>query len=164
MAVWQFKFSLIPTSGIIGVHGRLVRALPEYAAARPGGPVDGGEDAQFVNYWEKAAMKPASLQPIMQLLPPTKSWSPDAKMFGDSEGDQIEVWDDDINCALDLRTFSKELLTAIVQLASSAQCKLVLHGTGEVVEPDLQAVLDKILASDAYSFCASPAKFLREKG
>lgn len=108
-------------------------------------------------------MNPESLEAIMRLLPPAKSWSPEARMFGEAEGDRIEVWNDDINCAFDLRTFSKDLLVAIVQVAARAQCKLVLHGTGEVIEPDLQVVLNKILASDAYSFCAGPAKFLREK-
>lgn len=163
MAVWHFKFSLVPTSGIVGEHGKLVSTLPEYGSVRSDASVDSTEDAQFVNYWEKAGMSPASLERVMQLLPPTKSWSAEARMFGEAEGNRIEVWEDDINCALDLRTFSKDLLGAIVQIASSAQCMLVLHGTGEVIEPQLQVVLDKILASDAYSFCIEPGKFLREK-
>lgn len=161
MAVWQFKFSLVPTSGIVGEHGRLVVVLPEYGSSQSSSSADDAEDAHFVNYWEKAGMTPASLQSLMELLPSTESWSDEARMFGEAEGDRIEVWEDDINCALDLRTFSKDLLQAIVQIASRAQCKLVLHGTGEVIEPELPVVLDKILASNAYLFCIGPTKFLR---
>lgn len=164
MAVWHFKFSLVPTQGIIAEHGSLVTKLPEYGSTPGRETLQEIEDAEYSNYWRKAGLSPAALTRLTQLLPPMPSWVPDAKMFGEEEGNRIELWEDDINCMLDLRTFSKELLQAIVETASDAQCKLVLHGSGTVIEPDMQVVLERIVASDAYAFCAEPMKFLREKG
>lgn len=114
MAVWQFKLSLVPTQGIIAEHGSLVATLPEYGSTPGRESLQGIEEVEFVNYWQKAGLSPAALHKLTQLLPPMPSWAPEARMFGDEEGDRIEVWEDDINCMIDLRTFSKDLLEAIV--------------------------------------------------
>lgn len=166
MAVWQFKFYLVPVKGIVKVHGKVVPRLSEYAPFNPESSFEEIEAraAQAPNYWEQAGVSPASMEGLTTMLPPIRSWSEEAKMFGDGEdgGAKIEIWKDDIQCKLDLRVFSEELLVAIVDEAADAECMLVLQETGEVIEPDLPLVLDKILESNAYAFCTGPTEFLRK--
>ncbi len=161
MAIWQFKFAMVPSIGIERVHGRLVHVLEEYRVSKISGanaPSTGIADAK--NYWE--GLDSSAVAAAMRgILEPAKSWSSDAVMFGDEEGDRVEVWSDDVDCAIDLRSFSAARLESIVDLARMLDCKLVLHGSGQIVEPVLELVLQKVRSSQAYAFCISPVDFLK---
>lgn len=71
------------------------------------------------------------------------------------------MWEDDVLCYLDLRALSLSLLEDILCLAASSDCSLVLFGSGEIVEPTLSLVVEKIKESRAFAFCVDPAGFLR---
>jgi hypothetical protein len=158
MAIWQFKFALAPKNGIDRIHGNVASFLSEYQASEERSTTDNEE---FPNYWEGQEIGPEHLQRIANILPEAPSWSNEAKMFGIADGDRIEVWKDDLECALDLRSFSISHLQAILDFAVELDCKLVIHGSGEIVEPTLANVVEKIQASRAYAFCTNPADFLR---
>ena len=161
MAVWQFKFSLVPTSGVKRVHGDLVAVLDEYRAVQQASEHDSsGRANSSQNYWEGLDTGVVA-KAVAGVLPLGESWSSDATMFGEEEGDRIEVWSDDVDCAIDLRSFLVVRLQSIVQIARALDCKLVLHGSGEVLDPVLELVLQKIQSSRAYAFCVNPANFLR---
>src|SRR3954451_3483077 len=124
MAIWQFKFDLLPESGFKRLHGGL---LPNLSFARsPAGPRLVREAQEEVNYW--AGSDPFSLIPDIQtLLPERKSWSEDARMFGNEEGDAVEVWADLVFCAADMRAISKEFLDGILETAIKNELLLVLN-------------------------------------
>ena len=157
MAVWQFKFALVPTMGIEYVYGKMVPVLTEYQS----GKFQVLDDADCPNYWQGNEISPEFISRVEAMLPERESWSNEATMYGDEDGDSIEIWGDDFRCALDLRNFSLSILVAVLDLAKSTHCKLVLHGSGEVIEPDLVEVVQRIKDSNAYAFCLSPEDYLR---
>src|SRR5262245_32241226 len=92
MAIWQLTFHLVPREAVEQLHGPTAIAL---AAFRPVDLETYDENAESPNYW--AGRSPRSYtEAVEALLPPRKSWSPDALMFGDEEGDGIELWDDGV--------------------------------------------------------------------
>lgn len=161
MAIWQFKFALVPANGIKRVCGNAVKFLPEYQGRQECLVVN---NEVYKNYWEGYERYLEQTQLIENILPQSGSWSNEAKMFGDPEGDRIEIWSDDIECAVDLRNFSAFYLQAVLNLAIKLDCKLVLHGSGEIVNPVWADVIEKIKASRAYYFCENPTNFFRNFG
>ncbi len=163
MAIWEFKFSLIPIKRIEQVHGRIIPILEEYKPSNPERllslPIENDEMSGFTNYWEGIEIEDEILQAIKILLPQCESWSKDATMFGD-QYNRIEIWDDNINCFLDLRYFSRKLLEGLLNIAKSLDCKIVLLESGEVIETEIEVVIEKIKESNAYAFCLEPKKFL----
>ncbi|NBF01544.1 hypothetical protein GV819_04495 [Pseudomonas sp. Fl5BN2] len=155
MAVWHFKFALVPKEVIVSVCGGMVKRLPEYSGEGRGDEVLDG----FPNYWLGGKSIELLLDRASRLLPEIESWTSEARMFGCKDGDRIEVWEDDVLCYLDLRKLSLSLLEGIIYLAASSDCSLVLFGSGEVVEPELPLVVEKIKESNAFAFCVDPASF-----
>jgi len=162
MAIWQFKFSLVPADGIRRVHGSDLSTLTIHQVSTDGSRLlDDVEYAVLPKYWDN----PASLQrialAISELLPEMKSWSSDARMFGEKGGNEIEVWDDDVSCHIDMRNCSEMLLTLLIRLARKFDCKLAIHGPGTVIDADMPALAREISASSAYRFCLDPEGYLR---
>ena len=54
-------------------------------------------------------------------------------MFGDEEGDGIELWDDGVRVRLDMRQFNEPFARAIVNLAAANDLKLVMARTGRLI-------------------------------
>jgi hypothetical protein len=161
MAIWQFKFAMVPGAGIRRVHGHLVHVLDEYRVPKISeGTLAVTSPIDAKNYWEglDSGVVAAAMSGILE---PAKSWSSDALMFGDEDGDRVEVWGDDVDCAIDLRNFSAPRLESIVDVARALGCKLVLHGTGQVIEPIFESILQEVRSSHAYAFCVGPVDFLR---
>lgn len=158
MAVWQFKFNLIPSAGIARVHGGNVAVIEEYRSS-PSGP-QFREGADFPNYWDPSALRQAALV-VSGFSPEIDSWSAEARMFGDAEGDKIEVWNDEITCFVNMRNFSEPFVQNVLSLARRFDCKLVVHGSGAVIEPEMSELAPHIDVSDAYRFCVSPEEYLK---
>jgi len=162
MAVWQFKFSLVPSAGIVAIHGKMVGELRSYQPPASE-DIDDDKDGASVDYWDSAGASPLNARELTALLPAHPSWSSDAEMFGSKRGDRIELWTDDINCILDMRAFSESLLESIVAIAARMKCKVVVHGTGEVVDPDVEQVMARVKQSGAYQFCKDPDEYFRQR-
>lgn len=159
MAIWQFKFSLVPASGIRRIHGSDVGVLREYQVTeRSAKPT---EIAEMTNYWDGSGSLRQLALAFSGILPEIKSWSDEARMFGDDESNKIEVWDDDVNCYIDARIFSDDLMNWIIKLARKFECKLVIHGSGLIIDPDFGILIDQIKDSTAYKFCLNPVEFLK---
>lgn len=158
MAVWQFKFSLVPVDGISRVHGGDTANLQFYRTL-PEGPnlID---DADALNYWDDPDALRRIADTVSNFLPEIKSWSPQARMFGEGTYDQIEVWDSDLDCRIDMRNFSVDFLENVLELAREYKCKIAIHGSGDLVSPNLQDVLAEIKKSNAYQFCLDPRGYL----
>lgn len=161
MAVWQFQFSLLPVSGLHEIHGQLPRTVPAYARRDPDAPLM--EDGEFDNYWAGIDLHSSLTDPLAQLLPARSSWSDEARMFGDSHSNSIEIWDDVIHVALDVSKLNLPLLGAIVDFASQLDCKLVLRDNGRICHPLLQIVLDELSKSIAAGFVKDPQWYLANR-
>lgn len=165
MSVWQFKFSLVPIKGIERVHNHTVPVLEEYRTSSAESLSLLSETNRlhtYPNYWEGIQIMDRTLQDIGKMLPQGESWDEHAVMFGSEEGDRVEVWDDDINCFLDIRDFSSNLLFGLLRIAKTLECKVVLHESGEIIEPIFEEVVEKIKKSKAYMFCLDPKKFFED--
>lgn len=161
MAIWHFKFYLVPASGIVRLHGADVKVLDEYRSA-PGRPVF-DEDAVFPNYWDNPTVLRQIALVVSGLLPEMHSWSDKARMFGDDDAHRVEVWPDDVACRVNMRDFPYELMDRLLALAKKFDCEIAIGGSGAVVEPTMAALSPHIEASDAYKFCVSPIDFLKTK-
>jgi len=89
-------------------------------------------------------------------------------MFGDEDGDSIELWDDDVRIRLDIRQFNEPLARAIVSLAAANDLKLVMARTGRLMPPSYDKVAREIAQSRALRFVLDPGGTLeligRERG
>ena len=152
MAIWQFTFHLVPREAVEQLHGPTAIAL---AAFRPVDLETYGENAESPNYW--AGRSPRSYaEAVEALLPSRKSWSQNALMFGDEEGDGIELWDDDARVRLDMRQFNEPLARAIVSLAAATDLKLVMARTGRLIPPSYAKLAREIAQSRALRFVLDP--------
>jgi hypothetical protein len=77
-------------------------------------------------------------------------------MFGDEEGDDIELWDDDVRVRLDIRQFNGPLARAIVNLAAANDLKLVMNPTGRLIPPSYNKLAREIAQSRALRFVLDP--------
>ncbi|WP_152690391.1 hypothetical protein [Pseudomonas fluorescens] len=99
------------------------------------------------------------LAEIACLLSEVELRTSEARIFGYENGGRVEVWENDILCCLDLRRLFLSLLDGVVGLAAYFDCSLVLFGSGEVVEPELPLVLEKVKDSKFFAFFVDPASF-----
>lgn len=86
---------------------------------------------------------------VSSFMPEMKSWSNDARMFGNDEDERVEVWDDDVRCRINLTRVDYELLEQLFALARRFDCKIVASGTGAVSAPDLASLAPHVEASNA---------------
>jgi hypothetical protein len=157
MAVWQFKFTLVPTEGIVKTHGQVPDYLPQFAAVAP----DACHDDEMVwpNYWE-GVDKSAFHALARSVLPVADSWSTEATMYGHSKRDDIQVWDDSVDVRLDCSNLNVKLLESIVAIADDCGCYIVLCESGRVIAPVSEQVIDALKASSAARFVKDPNAFL----
>ena len=157
MAVWQFKFTLVPTEGIVKAHGKVPDSMPQFAAVVPDACLD--NEMVWPNYWE-GVDKSAIHALAMSVLPVADSWSNEATMYGNSKTDEIQVWDDSVDVRLDCSNLNIRLLEGIVTIAEDCGCCIVLCEGGRVIAPILEQVIDALKTSSAARFVKNPKAFL----
>lgn len=84
-------------------------------------------------------------------------------MFGDEQGDCIELWDDGINVRLDVRHFNDPLTRALVNLASVHELNFVLP-QGRSIPPLYDELIREIAQSRAIMCVLNPEETLGEIG
>lgn len=98
MAVWQIKFTLVPTVGIVKTHGKVPDYIPQFATVVPEACLD--DEMVWPNYWEGVDKSPIHAL-AKRVLPVADSWSTEATMYGNSKKEDIQVWDDSVDVRLD---------------------------------------------------------------
>lgn len=158
MAIWQFGFFLVPYEGIIRVHGYIPSKLEQFFQ------YDGKSELkeEFYDYWGKDQINNTVVESIREMLPSMKSWSDEALMFGNSESDKIEVWTDDIYCAIDVRSLNLDLISSIMKLANKLDCLIVPKESGNLICPKTAIILNEIGRSKAQRFCENPRETLEQ--
>ena len=160
MAIWQFSFHWVPRDAVKRLHGSDAIRLDAY------GPFDlenWDEDKDSPNYWNDRSPLTYAAS-IEALLPRRKSWSEDALMFGDEEGDDVSLWEDDVNIRLDIRKFNEPLARALVGLASRDDLRLAISATGRLIPPIYEKLTREISKSRAFKFASDPTGTLRMIG
>src|SRR5688572_20331364 len=151
MAVWQYKGSLAPRAGIIKLHGNIPEELPGYRGLWEPEPLT---DEVYPNYWQAESPKMFASE-LAALLPAGIHWSERALLFGDMQGDRVDIWDDDFAFRFDLRTPNMELLRAMTDFANRHDLLWVSENMGRPT-PTFAEVLTDIQKSGAYQFCKEP--------
>lgn len=160
MAIWQFTFYLVPRDSVERLHGSAVLILEAFA------PIEfeeWTEGKEHPNYWVGRSPISYAAQ-IEGLLPARKSWSQDALMFGDEDGDDIDLWEDDIRVRLDLRNFNHHLAQGVVHLAADEGLMLVMGQTGRLIPPNYEKLIREIGQSRSARFVMDPVETLRMIG
>lgn len=157
MAVWQFKFTLVPTEGIVKAHGLVPDYLPQFSAVVPDACLE--DELVWPNYWE-GVDKSLIHALARRVLPVADSWSTEATMYGDSKTDDIQVWGDSVDVRMDCSNLNVKLLESIVAVADDCGCCIVLCEGGRVIAPVSEQVIDALKASSASRFVKDPNAFL----
>jgi hypothetical protein len=161
MAVWHYKFSIVPRVGIRRVHGKDMSSLEEYADGEVPKYIP---DHVWPNYWEGLGNVLSNvLLRFEKILPKSPKNTKTYAMFGDNNGDKIDAWKDgDIDCYLDLRNFTAESLQEIICIAQEFDLQFISNENGDVLDPFLELIIDKIKKSKAYLFCHRPVDFVNK--
>jgi hypothetical protein len=159
MAIWHFKFCLLPRLGVERICGKNVDFLPEYRSS--GIPIV-RDISDFPNYWGKLEDEKILISNIKNVF---RTFGKEEKenfpgIIGDPDGDKVMILEDEIEIALDVRNLSYELLDKILAIANAADCVLVVQGSGEIILPRQSLVMEKIEKSNAHTYCRDPVGFL----
>jgi hypothetical protein len=162
MAIWHFKFNLIPTEGLKRVLGDPDAAVVPEFVPNPEGPrcLEPEELEALPNYWSDPAQLRQIAMVVSSFMPEMTSWSREARMFGNDEDERVEVWEDDVHCRINMRNVDLVVLEKVLSLARKFDCKLVIGGTGAVAAADIASLTPHIESSNAYKFCRDPRGFL----
>lgn len=136
MAIWTFNFYLLPEEALIREHGEIPKSLDSYKVRLPDDSIVEPEEDSHHNYWEGLTPSKMVIEFILSKLPATGSWSTDAQMFGDDESHKIEIWHDDLECALDARDADEGWVLFFMQLARMLACKIACVETGKIIDAE----------------------------
>ncbi len=154
MAIWQLDLEIVP-------QGR-VRSLLE-KSVHPGI----NRDAADVDWWEGAELPPHFEERLANLLPRGKSWDSDWRLYGQEEGNRVDVIYDagrlvEIRARLDVRDVDFDLLERLADVLTDADC-VFIDETGHVIAPTADNLCVEIEASPAANFITDPKKFLERR-
>jgi len=158
MGAWQYSVDLIPTHGVMRVHGcippsiTVPRVTPDTVTK-----IDEICDAK-PNYWLGLPDSIATglVAELETWLNETESWSQDARMFGDNDmHDQLSIWRDydgnleRINMRFSLSNPAPNNLSRLLAMPSLKDC--LFHGiqSESVYLPTLDNWLADMLACSA---------------
>jgi hypothetical protein len=162
MAIWQYDFFLAPTEAILRHHGMIPPVLRAYL---PAGTVDDSVvQEEQRDYWGGTPVRLQFIDMVTSILPRADSWHRDALMFGEPDGNKVEIWHDDVACKLDLRHLDVDLVEQIVQIATELDLKIIVKETGEVLAPDISLFMSSIEGSTARRYVRNPENCLKGLG
>lgn len=142
MAIWQFSCMVIPRG----------RELNEYT------------EEQLIS-WKGINLSVSTSEFLHNILPKTKSWSKDIDQYGKNDSTCIEIVYDDnqieeINCRLDLRDLSKDLLVRIIEYIKEINGEILY--SGNIYPADITTIVDLMKKSDTAKFCNNPRLYFEE--
>ena len=152
MAVWQFTFHYVERVTVEELYGPDAIVLDAFRS------VDletFDVDAETPSYWTERSPH-SYADAIKSLLPPRKSWSDDALMFGEEDGDSVELWDDDVRIRLDIRQYNEPLVRQLLEIAVAHDLKLAMSGTGRLIAPNYGKLIREIKNSRSMKFILDP--------
>ncbi len=117
-------------------------------------------DFEDIIFWGK---QNKSIEKI-DFLKKERSWSDKTSQYGKEDETCIEFFYEDgflkeINCRLDLRSLSKNVLQKILNYAREIGGKIFYNGI--ICEPNINEVIELIKDSDASRYCQDPRDYFQ---
>ena len=151
MATWQFDLHLLPKERLmelVGTH-----------------PVSISRELLDETRWWDGKVDPELLDAdLASFLRKSKSWHPEIAVWGEEDGNRIDVIYENNNVVeifvrIDLRQLDRGFVIALVRLAKKYDCVFVTS-TMRVLEPTLNNLIKAMEESDAHRFVDDPKGFL----
>src|SRR5262245_18011256 len=149
MATWQFDIHLIPRCKLIALYDLVPATLEE-------------EIVETVNSW-RGFLPQDYGESLARLISPSRSWSNDIQMWGEQDGNRIEVLfeagqPEEVSIRIDARQSREQFLRELVEFACQIDA-LLLTENFELIEPTLEGLRTSLESSNARKFVADPHKF-----
>lgn len=158
MAIWQYKFFILPKRAINKIHGEIPEFIEQFMSIDK---VDSNfENVKIIDYWEKESVPVSLFNLISSILNESESWDEDSRLFGDEDGDYIQVWDDDIVVSIDCRNIQINYVNTILTFCKENNFFIVEKGSGEVMSPDTEYFFKKLTSSQSFNYCVDPISTL----
>jgi len=158
MAIWQFRFTLIPEKVLLGKYDVLPLRIPE-------------DLAEDLPWWTEGQPHAGFERQIDLILPERTSWSTSMRMWGQEDGNDAYVCYVDegkskvqkIAFRLDAGAISPALVRSICILARQLGCVL-MTAEYEILAADESMLLAAINHSTAKGYIDDPVSTLRSLG
>ena len=153
MATWQFDVFLIPRASVTMDTGHLRLTSLEL-------------DRELLLNLASVDISRDSFFELVEGIPIVKSWDKESKIWGDMEGDRIDVLminDKMIETffRIDVRNISLVFLSKIIKFAL-ANGLVLLTSAGQILQPSVKLLMNAIRRSGAFRFVLDPQDFLRK--
>ena len=156
MAVSQFRTNLIPFTSLkeLGIEVPSLIALEEVSQ-----PCSVEELHEIVSrlpdYWKGVEIQEDYRHLVKAILGERESWSDNALMFGDEDGDSAEVWFDSANkikridLCFGLRNPDLAKMKKLVAFISQIRCAIHCLESGKIIEPKIEPLIFEMNNSKA---------------
>lgn len=151
MATWQFDLQLVPRK----------------AVERNGGV---GQDhlepsaMESVSWWEGTTLPPEARRQVESLLPWRAPWDPEWKVFGEEDGNRIDIIEEhgciaELRARVDARDLDLDFIEAMIRFAEDWELVL-LTTEGRIIMPNVDAFWVELMISPASRFVHDPEGYL----
>lgn len=159
MAAWQFRIKVLPEKAVIAAHGKVPDQLKiiRYRSSVSLEELERQADS-LPKYWSGDPAERAISEAFSEILPEVESWSEEGRMFGDNDGDNIEIWEsadgniESVVVAVSLSKPDKAFIGAILDTAEKHNCVLHSIGSMAVVKPNPENFVRQAVDSSAHRF------------
>jgi|SRR5689334_1869968 len=143
MASWQFDLYLIPKERLVALVGTYPIAISR-------------ELFENTAWWEGGAAPNVLEADLASFLPGTKSWSSDIAVWGEENGNRIDVLYEgdeiiEIFVRIDLRQRDRRFVVDLIRFAKNHETVLLTTNM-RVLEPTLNNLIKAMEESDAHLF------------
>jgi hypothetical protein len=158
MAAWHFKVRVLPSLGLEAMYGTVPKSLPNDRYGADSEVMEVGKvAAQLLSLaWEHIDCSAGIEECFARLLPESKSWSSDARFFGDGTGNKVEIWRnpksgliDDLCIFYSLSKVDPAFIVSSLDAARSYRCVLLSVQNGSIFMPEISAFVVAARASSA---------------
>jgi hypothetical protein len=155
MATWQFDVHLIPRAELLNIFGFLPAKIDK-------------ESFNARNWWHNTKLPNGYREILSSFVPVGSSWCEDIELWGDEEGDRIDVSHDEgridaVYVRISAISLNKSFVSCVAQFAQTCDC-LILTEDDQLIEPSPDLLGKAVLQSNAARFVANPRKFLDDLG
>jgi hypothetical protein len=153
VAVWQFDFHLIPASSV----SRRFRVVPLTISM---------DEYDRVDWWDEVDLVRDLRADFSSILAPLRSWRPQLEMWGEDDGNRIDVSFEGDQIAsvfgrIDVRDLSLVFLNSLVAIARRRDLIMLTEDRHLLSSMTVKAVLSAIHRSSSFAFVSDPEEFLR---
>jgi hypothetical protein len=152
MATWQFDLHLIPRSELQKVFGYVPTKLDR-------------ETFNAVNWWQTFHLPSQYREMLSGFAQAGTSWCEEIELWGDMEGDRVEVCRDEgeidtVYIRINAANLNSDFINGVSDFAQACDC-LIFTEDKELIEPVPKLLGKAVLQSNAARFVADPHEFLR---